>query len=120
MIEPFMQKLIADCNLFSIKFAETMFHFTCFNVEDPDDPSVGLFNGELSIPGNLLRREVFDPVIDEVRISCGVVCPSTPRGLPTLAALHRARDRPFSDLIPKLRRLVFLRPLRRLIKMWQR
>jgi hypothetical protein len=45
-----------------------MFHFTCFNVEDPDDPSVGLFNGELSIPGNLLRREVFDPVIDEVRI----------------------------------------------------
>ncbi|CCA73398.1 hypothetical protein PIIN_07352 [Serendipita indica DSM 11827] len=45
---------------------EMMFHFTCFNVEDPDDPSVGLFNGELSIPGNLLRREVFDPVINEV------------------------------------------------------
>lgn len=45
---------------------DTMFHFTCFNVEDPHDPSVGLFNGELSIPGNLLRREVFDPVIDEV------------------------------------------------------
>ena len=44
-----------------------MFHFTCFNVEDPDDPSVGLFNGELAIPGNLLRREVFDPVINEVR-----------------------------------------------------
>ena len=46
---------------------EIMFHFTCFNVEDPHDPSVGLFNGELSIPGNLLRREVFDPIIDEVR-----------------------------------------------------
>ncbi|KAG8787696.1 hypothetical protein FRC15_008371 [Serendipita sp. 397] len=45
---------------------DTMFHFTCFNVEDPDDPSVGLSNGQLSIPGNLLRREVFDPVINEV------------------------------------------------------
>ena len=43
-----------------------MFHFTCFNVEDPDDPSVGLFNGELAIPGNLLRREVFEPVVDQV------------------------------------------------------
>ena len=44
-----------------------MFNFTCFNVEDPDDPQVGLFNGELSIPGNLLRREVFDPVVSQVR-----------------------------------------------------
>ena len=44
-----------------------MFHFTCFNPEDPDDPSVGLFNGELAIPGNLLRREVFDPVIEQAR-----------------------------------------------------
>lgn len=35
--------------------------------QDPDDPSVGLINGELSIPGNLLRREVFDPVVDQVR-----------------------------------------------------
>ncbi|KAF8331921.1 uncharacterized protein EI90DRAFT_3055886 [Cantharellus anzutake] len=43
-----------------------MFHFTCFNVEDPDDPAVGLINGELAIPGNLLRREVFDPVIEQV------------------------------------------------------
>ncbi|KAF8150922.1 actin-like ATPase domain-containing protein [Crassisporium funariophilum] len=39
------------------------FPFTCFNVEDPDDPAVGLINGELVIPGNMLRREVFDPVI---------------------------------------------------------
>ena len=43
-----------------------MFHFTTFNVEDPHDPSVGLINGELAIPGNLLRREVFDPVIEQV------------------------------------------------------
>ncbi|TFK37617.1 hypothetical protein BDQ12DRAFT_684989 [Crucibulum laeve] len=45
---------------------ENMFHFTCFNVEDPHDPSVGLINGQLSIPGNLLRVEVFDPVVNEV------------------------------------------------------
>jgi len=45
---------------------DNMFHFTTFNVEDPHDPSVGLVNGELAIPGNLLRREVFDPVISEV------------------------------------------------------
>ncbi|KAK1232190.1 hypothetical protein PQX77_004671 [Marasmius sp. AFHP31] len=45
---------------------ETMFHFTCFNVEDPNDPSVGLIDGQLSIPGALLRREVFDPVIEQV------------------------------------------------------
>ncbi|KIO30475.1 hypothetical protein M407DRAFT_20531 [Tulasnella calospora MUT 4182] len=45
---------------------ENYFHFNCFNVEDPDDPSVGLVNGELAIPGILLRREVFDPVIEEV------------------------------------------------------
>jgi hypothetical protein len=43
-----------------------MFHLTCFNVDDPDDPSVGLFNGELAIPGNLLRREVFEPVVNQV------------------------------------------------------
>lgn len=48
------------------KHADKMFHFTCFNVEDPDDPAVGLVNGEVAIPGNLLRREVFDPVVDEV------------------------------------------------------
>ena len=46
-----------------------MFHFTCFNVEDPNDPSVGLVDGQLSIPGNLLRREVFDPVVIEVRLT---------------------------------------------------
>ncbi|OBZ74645.1 Heat shock protein 12B [Grifola frondosa] len=45
---------------------DKMFQFTCFNVEDPDDPAVGLTNGEVAIPGNLLRREVFDPVVNEV------------------------------------------------------
>lgn len=45
---------------------ESMFLFTCFNPEDPHDPSVGLINGQLAIPGNLLRREVFDPVVNEV------------------------------------------------------
>ncbi|KAF5361454.1 hypothetical protein D9758_006262 [Tetrapyrgos nigripes] len=45
---------------------ENMFHFTCFNVEDPNDPSVGLVDGQLSIPGALLRREVFDPVVEQV------------------------------------------------------
>lgn len=42
------------------------FNFTCFNVEDPDDPQIGLVNGELCIPGNILRSEVFDPVINQV------------------------------------------------------
>ncbi|KAN0080079.1 hypothetical protein V8E55_009645 [Tylopilus felleus] len=45
---------------------ETYFHFTCFNVQDPHDPSVGLINGELAIPGILIRREVFDPVVNQV------------------------------------------------------
>ncbi|KAJ7657911.1 hypothetical protein DFH06DRAFT_1409092, partial [Mycena polygramma] len=45
---------------------DTIFYFNCFNVEDPDDPSVGLLNGQLAIPGRLLREAVFDPVVDEV------------------------------------------------------
>jgi len=45
---------------------DEMFSFTCFNPHDPHDPSVGLINGDLVIPGNLLRREVFDPVVDQV------------------------------------------------------
>lgn len=51
-------------------FTDKMFHFTCFNVEDPDDPAVGLVNGEVTIPGNLLRQEVFDPVVNEVGLGC--------------------------------------------------
>ena len=45
---------------------DKMFHFTCFNTEDPHDPDVGLIHGDLAIPGNLLRRDVFDPVVQEV------------------------------------------------------
>jgi hypothetical protein len=45
---------------------DKMFHFTCFNTDDPHDPSVGLVHGDLAIPGVLLRREVFDPVVHEV------------------------------------------------------
>lgn len=30
------------------------------------DPFLGLVNGELVIPGNLLRAEVFDPIVDQV------------------------------------------------------
>lgn len=49
-----------------IQSTGVMFNFNCFQVEDLDDPSVGLINGELAIPGNLLRRQVFDPVVEEV------------------------------------------------------
>ena len=45
---------------------DLVFYFPCFNTEDPQDPTVGLINGELCVPGNLLRREVFDPVVNEV------------------------------------------------------
>jgi hypothetical protein len=62
--------------------AAVMFNFTCFNVEDPDDPQVGLFNGELSIPGNLLRREVFDPVVNQVRYLFDLFSTATLAGRP--------------------------------------
>ncbi|KAF8890667.1 hypothetical protein BD779DRAFT_1438377 [Infundibulicybe gibba] len=48
---------------------ENIFNFTCFNVEDPHDPSVGLVDGQLAIPGDLLRREVFDPVVGQASLS---------------------------------------------------
>ena len=38
-------------------------------MEDTDDPTVGLVNGELAIPGLLLRQQVFDPVVNEVHLS---------------------------------------------------
>lgn len=53
----------------NLSYAGTMFHFTCFNREDPHDPSVGLMNGQLCIPGKLLREIVFDPVISQVCFS---------------------------------------------------
>jgi len=56
-----------------------MFYFTCFNVEDPDDPSVGLLNGELAIPGNLLRQEVFEPVVNQVCSSFWSLCSGSDR-----------------------------------------
>jgi hypothetical protein len=42
---------------------DTLFRFTCFEREDPDDPNIGLIDGELAIPGRQLREHVFDPVI---------------------------------------------------------
>ena len=57
---------IIHCIKSSGLLTEGMFLFTCFNPEDPHDPSVGLINGQLAIPGNLLKREVFDPVVNEV------------------------------------------------------
>ena len=50
---------------------DNMFYFTCFNTEDPHDPDAGLVNGELAMEGKLLRREVFDPVVDQVRLTHG-------------------------------------------------
>lgn len=44
----------------------TSFRFNCFHIEDAHDPSVGLENGELVIPGRVLRRDVFDPVVAQV------------------------------------------------------
>lgn len=60
-----------NCHFF---VADSTFNFTCFNVEDPDDPRVGLVNGELSIPGNLLRHEVFDPVVNQVLYLSNSLC----------------------------------------------
>lgn len=42
---------------------DTLFRFNCFNIEDSHDPSIGLEYGELTIPGSVLRRDVFEPVI---------------------------------------------------------
>ena len=68
---------------------DKMFHFTCFNVDPVDDPTVGLVNGELAIPGTLLRREVFDPVVNQV-------CPFFLRRMtPLMVSFHYT---PFSRL----------------------
>ena len=67
------------------ELTDKMFHFTCFNVEDPDDYAVGLVNGEVTIPGNLLRREVFDPVVNQVRLATSLVAglmPASPSPCP--------------------------------------
>ncbi|KAF9510323.1 hypothetical protein BS47DRAFT_87827 [Hydnum rufescens UP504] len=43
-----------------------LFRFRCLYSEDSHDPAVGLEHGELIIPGDVLRREVFDPVVEQV------------------------------------------------------
>ncbi|KAJ7134261.1 kinase-like domain-containing protein [Mycena epipterygia] len=53
-------------NYSGTKDDDTIFYFNCFNVTDPDDRLAGLVNGQLAIPGKLLREAVFDPVVDEV------------------------------------------------------
>ncbi|KAF9511769.1 hypothetical protein BS47DRAFT_1394865 [Hydnum rufescens UP504] len=40
-----------------------LFRFKCLHVEDLHDPAVGLDHGELVIPGDVLRHEVFDPIV---------------------------------------------------------
>lgn len=47
-------------------YKDTLFHFSCFNAVDKDDSSVGLMGGQLRIPGSLLRKHVFDPVVNQV------------------------------------------------------
>ncbi|GAA5878397.1 hypothetical protein JCM8547_007907 [Rhodosporidiobolus lusitaniae] len=59
----------AECDKLSYRGEaddETMFRFNCFNIEDGHDPSVGLEYGELVIPGSVLRRDVFEPVVQQV------------------------------------------------------
>ncbi|KAF9510349.1 hypothetical protein BS47DRAFT_1396085 [Hydnum rufescens UP504] len=43
-----------------------LFRFRCLHDEYLDDPAVGLDHGELVIPGDVLCREVFDPVVEQV------------------------------------------------------
>jgi len=59
---------------------DTHFRFNCFAIEDQQDSECGLENGELVIPGRVLRRDVFDPVIREYILSvlCNYHCPHTP------------------------------------------
>jgi len=45
----------------------TFFLFPTFNSEDPDDPAVGLINGELAIKGSVLRREG-EPIVLSTRL----------------------------------------------------
>ncbi|TFK97809.1 hypothetical protein BDV98DRAFT_534864 [Pterulicium gracile] len=45
---------------------DTTFQFTYLDPSSPDDPDIGLTNGELCIPGERLRKEVFDPIVDKI------------------------------------------------------
>lgn len=55
----------AECDklLFSTQDDNTHFRFNCFNIEDSHDPECGLEYGELVIPGSVIRRDVFEPVV---------------------------------------------------------
>ncbi|KAG6830525.1 hypothetical protein H0H92_000197 [Tricholoma furcatifolium] len=66
LVKALLEEHPAHLDPASLAYFNNMFHFTCFNVDDPHDSSVGLINGQLSIPGSLLRREVFDPIVGEV------------------------------------------------------
>ncbi|BGP43264.1 hypothetical protein JCM10449v2_007292 [Rhodotorula kratochvilovae] len=58
----------AECDklLFSTADDDTHFRFNCFNIEDSHDPECGLEFGELVIPGSVIRRDVFEPVVQQV------------------------------------------------------
>ncbi|KAF9510321.1 hypothetical protein BS47DRAFT_1396058 [Hydnum rufescens UP504] len=43
-----------------------LFRFRCLHAEDLHDAAVGLDHGELVIPGDVLRREVFGPVVEQI------------------------------------------------------
>ncbi|GAA5915261.1 hypothetical protein JCM6882_003386 [Rhodosporidiobolus microsporus] len=58
---------------------DTLFRFNCFNIEDAHDPSVGLEYGELCIPGHVLRRDVFDPIVQQVLDTIETQLQKTPK-----------------------------------------
>jgi hypothetical protein len=57
----------------TLSSSESLFRFNCFNVEHNYDPSIGLDRGEIAIPGHVLRREVFDPIIGTFHLSLATV-----------------------------------------------
>ncbi|KAF9510360.1 hypothetical protein BS47DRAFT_1331774 [Hydnum rufescens UP504] len=61
-----------------------LFRFRCLHVEDSDDPAVGLDHGELVIPGGVLRRKVFDPVVEQVLQSIATHVQASEVGLDVL------------------------------------
>ncbi|GJN93855.1 hypothetical protein Rhopal_006914-T1 [Rhodotorula paludigena] len=59
----------ADCDKLIFRGTlddDTHFRFNCFNIENAHDPECGLEYGELVIPGAVLKRDVFDPVVQQV------------------------------------------------------
>jgi hypothetical protein len=49
---------VGECDVVLTLSAGTVFHFNCLDMEDQNDASIGLIDGDLSIPGALLRTEV--------------------------------------------------------------